>query len=95
MTNAQKIKELQDQLKSLKTQEIKKTISGLTSKVGDKGTVNIYGLNKFPSCLYPSQIVKLAALFANSEFQSWLQENMSTLEANAAKSKEERESSAS
>lgn len=90
MTAAQQIKELQAQLKSLKDQVIKKTISKLTSQVGDKGTVNIYGLNKFPICLYPSQIVRLTELLANPEFQQFVRDNMETLEANAARNKAEK-----
>jgi hypothetical protein len=80
MTLAQQIKEAKLQLESLQSQIPTKKIGKLTVKIGDKGSINIYGINaKFPVCLYLNQLDKIRDLAANQEFRDFLTENMSKL----------------
>jgi hypothetical protein len=79
-------KQLMEKLKALESQEIKKTFDDkLTVKIGGKGTINTYGLGKAPVCLYFSQMVRLAKLFANPEFQQFIKENQESLAQKAEK----------
>lgn len=76
MTLAEQIKATNEQLKALKAQYTSKTFANkLTVRIGDKGTLNIYGLAKFPICLYLSQLVRVKELLNNPEFEAFVQEN--------------------
>lgn len=79
MTTQQQIKELEAKLQALKSAVPSKKVAGLTVKIGDKGTVNIYGLGRFPVCLYVSQIQKITELLVNDDFADFLVENKSKL----------------
>lgn len=69
-----RIKELEANIPSTQNKELK-----LTTKIGEKGTINIYGTAKFPVCLYFSQLVKLEKLFASPEFKKFLVDNQDKL----------------
>ena len=49
----------------------------LTLKVGDKGTVNIMGLRKFPIALYPTEIKSIFAMKA--EIETFIEQNKGKL----------------
>jgi hypothetical protein len=74
------LKALQEQIKALQAQVPQvKTDKGITVKIGEKGTVNVYGLGKFPVCLYTSQIAKLVELFNSDVFKTFLASNADKL----------------
>lgn len=79
MTTQEQIKALQAQLASLKAEVPTTKINGLTVKVGEKGNILIYGLQRFPVSLYPNQVEKLAALFQNQELSKFIEQNKSKL----------------
>jgi hypothetical protein len=78
MSTVQQIKELEAQLKMLKAQGSVR-LGKLTVKIGEKGNVLIYGLQRFPVSLYVNQIEKLVQLFNTQEFNSFLEDNKSKL----------------
>ena len=62
MENQAQIDAIQAQIDALKAEAkalMPKKERVLSFKVGEKGTVCVYGLQKFPVSLYPSQWVKL------------------------------------
>jgi hypothetical protein len=73
----------QEEIKALKAkiESLNKQIPTLTSKnkvtvkVGEKGSINFYGLGKKPVCLYLSQLTRLLEAANAPEFQAFLQEN--------------------
>lgn len=79
MTTQEQIKALQAQLASLKAEVPSTKINGLTIKVGEKGNILIYGLQRFPVSLYPNQVEKLTALFQNQELSKFIEQNKSKL----------------
>jgi hypothetical protein len=79
MTTQDQIKALQAQLNALKSEIPTARISNLTVKIGEKGTINIYGLGRYPVCLYPNQVEKLAMLFQNQELAKFIEQNKSKL----------------
>jgi hypothetical protein len=80
MTIAEQIKAAKEQLKSLQAQETKGKFGNLTVKIGDKGSINVYGLNKkFPVCLYLSQLMRYEQLISSPEFKQFIVENMDKL----------------
>lgn len=79
MSTQQQIKELEAQLKALKAGIPQNKFNNLTVKIGDKGTINVYGLGRFPVCLYMSQLQKLTELVNNENFADWLIENKDKL----------------
>lgn len=79
MTTQEQIKALQAQLASLKAEVPTTKINGLTVKVGEKGNILIYGLQRFPVSLYPNQVEKLSALFQNQELSKFIEQNKSKL----------------
>lgn len=79
MTKSEQIKALEAQLKSLKSEIPSSRIEGLTVKIGEKGTVNIYGMGRFPVCLYFSQIQKLTGLLSSEAFADFLYANRDKL----------------
>lgn len=76
---AQEIKALEAQLKALKAQEAKVKQGRITVKLGEKGNVLFYGLQRFPVSLYANQIEKLKALFNSDELAQFLQDNKGKL----------------
>ncbi len=85
----EEMKALNQKLKDLKAQIISKTFADkLTVKIGDKGTLNVYGLGRFPVCLYPSQAARIAKLLNSPEFQEFVTQNAEILKANAEASKQ-------
>jgi hypothetical protein len=79
MTTQEQIKALQAQLASLKAEVPTARIGNLTVKIGEKGTINIYGLGRFPVCLYFNQVEKLTSLFQNQELSKFIEQNKSKL----------------
>jgi hypothetical protein len=77
MTIQEQIKLAKAQLQALQSQVVSKTFSNkITVKIGEKGTVNVYGLGKFPVCLYLSQLQKLQTTINSPDFSQFLMENM-------------------
>ena len=79
MTLQEEIKQAKQQLADLKAKVTSIKVDKLTVKIGDKGTLNVYGLGKFPVCLYLSQAQRLDALFASADFKQFLIENKEKL----------------
>jgi hypothetical protein len=79
MTTQEQIKALQAQLQALKSEVPSSKINGLTVKIGEKGNILIYGLQRFPVSLYPNQVEKLTALFNNQELSKFIEVNKSKL----------------
>jgi hypothetical protein len=80
MTITEQIKAAQAQLKALQSQVKSNSFKmkdgkTLTVKIGEKGTLNIYGLGKFPVCLYLSQALKLQELLSSPELELFVNEN--------------------
>lgn len=74
----QEKKELQARLKEIESQipVVSNKDFGVTVKVGEKGSLNFYGLNKkFPICLYKTQLEKILKLADTKEFQDFLAAN--------------------
>lgn len=70
----EQLKALQDKVISYLDKDLK-----LTTKIGEKGTINIYGLGKFPVCLYMSQAVKIQKLLNSPEFKKFIVDNQDKL----------------
>jgi hypothetical protein len=80
MTIQEQIKLAKAQLEALQSQVVSKTLSNkVTVKIGEKGTVNIYGLGRFPVCLYLSQLQKLQGAINSPEFQEFINANSDKL----------------
>jgi hypothetical protein len=80
MSIQEQIKQAKAQLEALQSQVVSKTLSNkVTVKIGEKGTVNIYGLGRFPVCLYLSQLQKLQGAINSSEFQEFINNNSDKL----------------
>lgn len=60
----------------------------LGAAVGELGTVNIYGLNRSPVCLYPDQIVKLRN--ALNDIESFVDANKAELERKGSKANQDK-----
>lgn len=87
-------KELKEMLKKAQENEIKQSFKlnekqNITVKVGEKGTINIYGLQRFPICLYPNQLQTIASIMP--QLQQFVEQNKETLEQNAKKAKEQKD----
>ena len=77
MTIQEQIKLAKAKLEALQSQVVSKTLPNkVTVKIGEKGTINIYGLGRFPVCLYLSQLQKLQVTLNNPEFSQFLIDNM-------------------
>lgn len=78
MSTAKQIQDLKAELKKLQETEVKKSVQvgkyKLTFKVGQKGTINIYGMGRFPTCLYPEQLKAL--LSAKQELLDFIEQNV-------------------
>lgn len=79
MSTANQIQELQKQIEALKATIPQAKCGELTVKIGDKGTVNVYGLGRFPVCLYAGQVNKLTELFNSDSFKQFLASNVDKL----------------
>ena len=87
MTPSEKLQLIKAQQKLLEAEivELKKGIPTLKFEknkrvqIGDKGTVNIYGLGKFPVCLYLSQLMNLQSIINKPEFAQFIKDNMDKL----------------
>jgi hypothetical protein len=85
ITIREEVKALQAKINDLKNQIISKVFFAdkkeerLTVQIGDKGTVNIYGLGRYPVCLYMSQAVRLEKLLTNPEFKQFIIDNNASL----------------
>ena len=81
---------LQEQIKAVKEQraaidaELAKLKEGIPTlklpknkrvEVGAKGTINVYGLGKFPVCLYLSQLQNLNSIINSPEFVEFVKQN--------------------
>lgn len=76
MSITEQIKAAKEQIKLLQSQVTGKSFDDkLTVKIGEKGTLNFYGLGKFPVCLYMSQLVRLNKLVNSPDFQKFIQDN--------------------
>lgn len=78
-TTQEQIKALQEQLKALQAQIPQAKVNDLTVKIGDKGTINVYGLGRFPVCLYASQAQKLNELMNSEAFKTFIAHNADKL----------------
>ena len=67
------VKQLQEELAAAKVANVRK----LTLKVGDKGTVNIMGLRKFPIALYPTEITSIFGI--KNEIEAFVKANSNKL----------------
>jgi len=67
------IAQLQADLAAAKAANVRK----LTLKVGDKGTVNIMGLRKFPIALYPTEIASIFGI--KDEIEAFVKANSAKL----------------
>lgn len=79
VSTSDQLKALQAQMDALKATIPQSKIGELTVKIGDKGTVNIYGLGRFPVCLYAGQVNKIQALFNSPAFSEFLAANVDKL----------------
>ena len=87
-------KELKEMLKKAQENEIKQSFKlnekqNITVKVGEKGTINIYGLQRFPICFYTNQLQTIANIMP--QLQQFVEKNKETLEQNAKKAKEQKD----
>lgn len=93
MTVQEQIKALRDQRKALDEQTAKlregipqaKFEGNKRVEIGGKGTLNFYGLGKFPICLYFSQLKSLRETINSKEFADFLDANVDKLAAKAEK----------
>ena len=77
MTIQEQIKLAKAQLQALQSQLVSKTFGNkVTVKIEEKGTINVYGLGKFPVCLYLSQLQKLQSTINSPDFAQFLIDNM-------------------
>jgi hypothetical protein len=81
------IKELKARMKELEKQVVSQTFADkITVKIGEKGNLLFYGLQKFPVSLYLSQAIRLAKVLNSTEMQEFVAKNADQL---AKKEKEE------
>lgn len=87
MSVQEQIKALKEQRKMLDEQTAKlregiaqvKFEGNKRVEIGGKGTLNFYGLGRFPTCLYPSQLVSLKKIINSSEFTDFISANADKL----------------
>jgi hypothetical protein len=76
----EEIKELNKKIAELNGQIVSQTFTDkLTVKVGDKGSLLIYGLQKWPISLYASQAIRMEKLLTSPEFKKFVVDNESKL----------------
>lgn len=86
-TAQQKIKDLQEQIKTLKSNipsvTIEMTVDGkprkVTVKVGEKNSLLFYGLQKFPISLFLNQLIVIQALSGNKQLEEFIEANKERL----------------
>ena len=74
-TARQEIKELEKKIAELQAGIPTKKVGKLTVKVGEKGNLVIYGLQRFPLSLYLNQVPKLMELFSSTELKEFMIQN--------------------
>lgn len=79
MSTQQTIADLQKQIEALKATIPQSKVGDLTVKIGEKGTINVYGLGRFPVCLYATQAVKLNELMNSQGFKEFIAANADKL----------------
>lgn len=80
MTIQEQIKKAKEELANLQAKVTQMRFKEkLTVKIGEKGTLNVYGMGRYPTCLYSNQVTKLSELFASPEFQQFVAENKDKL----------------
>lgn len=87
MTIQEQIKALKEQKKALDEQTAKlregiaqvKFDGNKRVEIGGKGTLNFYGLGRFPTCLYPSQLSSLRSIINSKEFADFVNANQDKL----------------
>jgi hypothetical protein len=87
MSIQDQIKQLKEQRKMLDEQTAKlregiaqvKFDGNKRAEIGAKGTMNIYGLGRFPVCLYLSQLQGLNSLINTKEFADFINANTDKL----------------
>lgn len=80
MTAAEEIKALKAQLKEAQSKESKATLpSKVNVKIGEKGSLNFYGLGRMPYCLYLSQLIRLRDAINSPELAKFIEDNKDQL----------------
>ena len=80
MTIQEQIKKAKEELANLQSKVTQMRFKDkLTVKIGEKGTLNVYGLGRFPVCLYSTQASRLSELLASPEFSQFVAENKDKL----------------
>lgn len=78
MTPQEQIRQLREQLKEAQSQIASQKLSdNITVKLGEKGNLVFYGLQKVPVSLYLNQMQKLKRVFNSEEFGNFVAENES------------------
>jgi hypothetical protein len=83
MTQSEKLQLIKAQQKALQAEliELKKGTPTLKMEknkrveIGEKGTINVYGLGRFPVCLYMSQLINLQNIINSKEFAQFILDN--------------------
>jgi hypothetical protein len=83
MTQSEKLQLIKAQQKALQAEliELKKGTPTLKMEknkrveIGEKGTINVYGLGRFPVCLYMSQLINLQNIINSQEFAEFILAN--------------------
>lgn len=79
-TAREEINALKKKIEELGKQIVTQTFANkLTVKVGDKGSLLIYGLQKWPISLYASQAIRMEQLLTSPEFKKFVVDNESKL----------------
>lgn len=80
MTAAQEIKALKAQLKEAEAKVSKtKLPNDMTVKIGEKGSLNFYGMGSYPTCLYLSQAIRLREALNSPELAAFIEANKDQL----------------
>jgi hypothetical protein len=93
MSIQEQIKALKEQRKALdeQTAKLREGIAQVQFdgnkrvEIGAKGTLNIYGLGRFPVCLYLSQLQGLTKVINTQEFQDFIIDNADKIAVKAKK----------
>lgn len=74
------MKALKEKMADLQSKIVSKTFADkITVKIGEKGTLNVYGLGRFPICLYATQAIRLEKLLSSPEFKQFVVDNTESL----------------
>lgn len=90
LTAREEIKMLNEKIKELNSTIKSQTFADkLTVKIGDKGNLVVYGLQKMPYSFYASQAIRLQKLLNSPEFQKFVVDNAASLAKKEAEPKAE------